>query len=83
MIDLDQKQQKTKIKTDTCKSVCALYESRELIPNAFRSGIFPMKEKQGKGLKLLTPKKMLQRLPIDLTQVKAGNTSENLKNEIR
>ena len=83
MIDLDQKQQKAKIKRDTCKSVCALYESRELIPNAFRSGIFPMKEKQGKGLKLLTPKQMLQRLSIYLTQVKAGNTSENLKNEIR
>ena len=26
---------------------------------------------------------MLQRLPITLTQVKAGNTSENLLNEIR
>ena len=26
---------------------------------------------------------MLQRLPIELTQVKAGNTSENLLNEIR
>ena len=26
---------------------------------------------------------MLQRLPIALTQVKAGNTSENLLNEIR
>ena len=42
-----------------------------------------MKEKQGKGLNILTPKQMLQRLPIDLTQVKAGNTSENFKNEIR
>ena len=27
--------------------------------NAFRSGIFPTKEKQGKGLKILTPKQML------------------------
>ena len=26
---------------------------------------------------------MLQRLPIALTQVKAGNTSENLLNEIK
>ena len=26
---------------------------------------------------------MLQRLPIALAQVKAGNTSENLQNEIR
>ena len=30
-----------------------------------------------------TPKQMLQRLPIALAQVKAGNTSENLLNEIR
>ena len=41
------------------------------------------KAKHGKGLKILTPKQMLQRLPIALAQVKAGNTSENLLNEIR
>ena len=34
-------------------------------------------------LKILRPKQMLQRLPIFLAQVKAGNTSENLLNEIR
>ena len=34
-------------------------------------------------LKRLTPKQMLQRLPIALAQVNAGNTSENLLNEIR
>ena len=28
---------------------------------------------EGKGLKILTPKQMLQRLPIALAQVKAGN----------
>ena len=32
---------------------------------------------------MLTPKQMLERLPIALAQVKAGNTSENLLNEIR
>ena len=37
----------------------------------------------GEGLKILTPKQMLQRLPIALAQVKAGNTSEKLLNEIR
>ena len=47
------------------------------------SGIFPVKSTQGKGLKILTPKQMLQRLPIVLAQVKVGNTSENLLNEIR
>ena len=39
--------------------------------------------KQGTGLKVLTPKQMLQRLPIDLAQIKAGNNSESLLNEIR
>ena len=34
------------------------------------------------GLKVLTPKQMLQRLSIALVQVKPGNTSENLLNEI-
>ena len=41
------------------------------------------KATKGTGLKILTPKQMLQRLPIALAQVKAGNTSENLLNEIR
>ena len=54
-----------------------------LILNAFRSGIFPIKEAKGKGLKVLTPKQILQRLPIALAQVKVGNTSENLSNKIR
>ena len=39
--------------------------------------------KQGTGLKILTPKQMLQRLPIALAQIKAGNNSESLLNEIR
>ena len=37
----------------------------------------------GKGLKVLTPKQMVQRLLIALPQVKAGNNSENLLNEIK
>ena len=47
--------------------------------------------KYGKGpaldiatrLKILSPKQMLQRLPIALAQVQAGNTSQNLLYEIR
>ena len=38
---------------------------------------------KGTGLKVLTPKQMLQSLPIALPQVKAGNNSESLLNEIR
>ena len=41
------------------------------------------KATKGTGLKILTPKQMLQRLPIALAQVKAGNSSESLLNEIR
>ena len=41
-------------------------------------------EKQiGTGLKILTPKPMLQRLPVALAQVKAGNISENLLDQVR
>ena len=70
-------------KINTFDSVSALYEGQELTLKAFRSGIIPIKEKQGKGLKILTPKQMIQRLPMSLTQVKANSTSENLLNEIR
>ena len=34
-------------------------------------------------LKILTPKQILKRLPIALAQVKAGNNSEILLNEVR
>ena len=45
------------------------------------------KSKQNKtertGVKIFTPKQMLQGLPIAFTQVKAGSNSQNLLNEIR
>ena len=37
----------------------------------------------GGGLKILTPDQMLSRLRITLAQLKPGNNSEKLKNEIR
>ena len=40
-------------------------------------------DQKGEGLKILTPNQMLKRLPIALAQVKAGNNSESLLNEIR
>ena len=66
--------------------------SREEVFNFFREyrkmvldGAYKSKqnETKGKGLKILTPKQMLQRLPMALAQVKAGNKSESLLNEIR
>ena len=41
------------------------------------------KIQSGQGLKILTPSQMLSRLPNFLAQLKAGNNSEKLKNEIR
>ena len=68
------------------------YLSREETVNFFRD-YFEMlyhanydsrkNKTEGKGLKILTPKQMLQRLPIALAQVEAGNNSESLLNEIR
>ena len=66
------------------------WEGKEKVLDAFQSKIFSIKSK-GAGilnpdhskLKILTSKQMLQRLPIALAQVKAGNNSESLLNEIR
>ena len=44
---------------------------------------FNREKQSGQGLKILTPNQMLSRLPITLAQLKAGNNSEKLKNEIR
>ena len=74
-----------KLKSNVLNSVRALIEERELIYKALRSGIFHRLEEsqEGEGLKILTPNQMLKRLPIALAQVKAGNNSESLLNEIR
>ena len=44
---------------------------------------FNEQNQQGQGIKILTPQQMLNRLPIALVQLKAGNNSNKLKNEIR
>ena len=44
--------------------------------------IYESKQK-GTGVKILTPNQMLKRLPIALAQIKVGNNSESLLNEIR
>ena len=41
------------------------------------------RNQSAKGLKILTPEQMFRRPPISLVQLKAGNTSEKLENEIR
>ena len=68
------------------------YVSRQGVINFFRDytemfsdANYRAKQNETKEtvLKILTPKQMLQRFPIALAQVKAGNNSENLLNEIR
>ena len=74
-----------KLKEDVLASALSLYRGRELVCKVCQSGIFPKPEEsqEGEGLKILTPNQMLKRLPIALAQIKAGNNSESLLNEIR
>ena len=81
--------QKSDKQLHTIKNVKNLYESSQKSIDLFNSyskirseANYKSKqnETKGKGLKILTPKQMLQRLPIALAQVKAGNNSENLLN---
>ena len=78
-----------KLRSDVLDSVTSLVQGREMVLTAFKSGIFQVSKESQKGeganemLKILTPNQMLKRLPIALAQVKAGNNSENLLNEIR
>ena len=58
-------------------------ENEEIINIVERILYFNQLDQSGKGLKILTPNQMLSRLPITLAQLKAGNNSEKLKNEIR
>ena len=83
---------KTPKQKEVINNLEKFYNSREEVINFFRDYIEMLSdanydarknETEGKGLKILTPKQMLQRLPIALAQVKAGNNSESLLNEIR
>ena len=44
---------------------------------------YKIKQQKWQDLKILTPIQMLNRLPIALAQLQAGNNSNKLKNEIR
>ena len=56
---------------------------KSMVLETKRKAAEKLKKQEGTGLKILTPKQMLQRLPITLAQVKAGNNPKNLLNEIR
>ena len=83
---------KTAEQTEVIDNLNKFYKSGEEVINFFRDYIEMLSdanynakqnETKGTGLKILTPKQMLQRLPIALEQVKAGNNSESLLNEIK
>ena len=82
---------KTIEKQEVINNLKKVYNSREEVINFFRDytemlsdANYQVKqnETKGTGLKTLAPKQMLQRLAIALAQVKAGNNSKNLLNEI-
>ena len=83
-------QEKKQEKEIVLENLYNFFEGREKNLDAFESKIFSVKS-EGAGIlspnqskiNILTPKQMLQRLPIALAQVKAGNNSEKLLNEIR
>ena len=88
-VKMDEKNDEQK---EVIENLNKFYNSREEVINFFRDYIEMLSdanydakqnETKGKGLKILTPKQMLQRLPIALAQVKAVNNSESLLNEIR
>ena len=81
--DKSEEQKKT---IDNIKNIS---NSREEVAKMFNDYVRNMSrniydsKQEGTGLKILTPKQMLQRLPISLAQIKAGNNSQSLLNEIR
>ena len=87
---------KTYEQKEVINNLNKFYNSREEVINFFRDHIemfsdanydanYDAKKNatKGTGLKILTPKQMLQRLPIAIAQVKACNNSESLLIEIR
>ena len=63
---------KSEMQSHTINNVRNLYDSRQKVINLLND-----------NAKQLSPKQMLQVLPIALAQIKAGNNSESLLNEIR
>ena len=73
-----------KIIENVSKNKTFMIEENEKIINIVdRILYFDQLDQSGQGLKILTPNQILSRLPISLAQLKAGNNSEKLKNELR
>ena len=77
------KKHRSKVQKNTLYNIKMLYKARKEAIKFYDDYSSMMSEAKyratkGTGLKILTPKQMLQRLPIALAQVKAGNNSESL-----
>ena len=79
---------KSEDQISTTSNIKKLYNGQEKVFNFYNDSTWMVSDAKyksihGEGLKILTPKQKLKRLPIALAQLKAGNTSENLLNQIR
>ena len=86
--EISKRRLKSKEQKSALENLKLLYESRQAVNKLFNeyssiSSETKPKVKYGEGIKILSPKQMLQRLSITLSQLKAGNTSEILLNKIR
>ena len=82
------KKHRSKEQKNTLYNIEMLYKARNEAIKFYDDYSLMMSEAKtkatkGTGLKILTPKQMLQRIPISLAQVKSVNNSESLLNEIR
>ena len=82
------KKHRSKEQKNTLYNIEILYKARNNVIEFFDDYYSMVSEAKLKatkvtGLKILTPKQVFQRLPIALAQVKAGNNSQSLLNEIR
>ena len=74
---------KLNLKIDLVERILDFDEQSDMSPLESEEAVEQRRNQQGKGLEILTPEQMLNRLPISLLQLKAGNNSQKLKNEIR
>ena len=68
------------LRNDVNKKIIRENENPDKVLNIVEKILLFNKQQKGKGLNILNPKQMLQKLPIVLAQVKVSNTSANLLN---
>ena len=68
------------VPTDNTKKIRSRNNMVEIVELIIK---FNQLEQEVSGLKTLTPNQMLSRLQISLAQLKAGSTSDKLKNGVR